>query len=129
MVCALSLGPLPVPHGATTDPPIPAAGLAPETQALRGSGPAAAGRVEGWTLARQQLRALLLKRLLLASRSRCGLFAQVRGPRGMWGDMGACLHSGGLTQPPDPGQVPTLNTCSGSTGEPGMVVEQGRESS
>uniref|UniRef100_A0A8C4MUM7 ATP binding cassette subfamily A member 7 n=1 Tax=Equus asinus asinus TaxID=83772 RepID=A0A8C4MUM7_EQUAS len=77
VVCALSLGPLPVPHGATTDPLTPAAGLAPETQALRGSGPAAAGRVEGWTLARQQLRALLLKRLLLASRSHCGLFAQM----------------------------------------------------
>ncbi|XP_070128404.1 phospholipid-transporting ATPase ABCA7 isoform X1 [Equus caballus] len=65
-----------LPEGSALENGAPA-GLAPETQALRGSGPAAAGRVEGWTLARQQLRALLLKRLLLASRSRCGLFAQM----------------------------------------------------
>ncbi|XP_058393801.1 phospholipid-transporting ATPase ABCA7 isoform X3 [Diceros bicornis minor] len=53
------------------------AGSAPETQALRGSRPDAAGRVQGWALTCQQLRALLLKRFLLARRSRCGLFAQM----------------------------------------------------
>ncbi|XP_022381242.1 ATP-binding cassette sub-family A member 7 isoform X2 [Enhydra lutris kenyoni] len=47
---------------------------APETQALRGS---AQPRVWGWALTRQQLRALLLKRFLLARRSRRGLFAQI----------------------------------------------------
>ncbi|XP_044943928.1 phospholipid-transporting ATPase ABCA7 isoform X7 [Mustela putorius furo] len=47
---------------------------APETQALRGS---AQPRMWGWALTRQQLRALLLKRFLLARRSRRGLFAQV----------------------------------------------------
>ncbi|XP_025716884.1 phospholipid-transporting ATPase ABCA7 isoform X1 [Callorhinus ursinus] len=50
---------------------------APETQALQGSGPDAAGRVQGWVLTCQQLRALLLKRFLLARRSRRGLFAQI----------------------------------------------------
>ncbi|XP_034513255.1 phospholipid-transporting ATPase ABCA7 [Ailuropoda melanoleuca] len=50
---------------------------APETQALRGSGPDTAGRVQGWALTCQQLRALLLKRFLLARRSRRGLFAQI----------------------------------------------------
>ncbi|XP_032250751.1 phospholipid-transporting ATPase ABCA7 [Phoca vitulina] len=50
---------------------------APETQALRGSGPDPAGRVQGWVLTCQQLRALLLKRFLLARRSRRGLFAQI----------------------------------------------------
>ncbi|XP_057564820.1 phospholipid-transporting ATPase ABCA7 isoform X4 [Hippopotamus amphibius kiboko] len=53
------------------------AGSAPETQALQGSGPDAVGRVQGWALTRQQLRALLLKRFLLARRSRRGLFAQI----------------------------------------------------
>ncbi|XP_023589109.1 phospholipid-transporting ATPase ABCA7 [Trichechus manatus latirostris] len=53
------------------------AGSALETQALRGSGLDAAGRVQGWVLTRQQLRALLLKRFLLACRSRRGLFAQI----------------------------------------------------
>lgn len=53
------------------------AGSAPETQALQGSGPDAAGRLQGWALTRQQLWALLLKRFLLASRSRRGLFAQI----------------------------------------------------
>uniref|UniRef100_A0A8C5ZH58 ATP binding cassette subfamily A member 7 n=1 Tax=Marmota marmota marmota TaxID=9994 RepID=A0A8C5ZH58_MARMA len=57
--------------------PSPTAGSAPETQALQGSAPATAGRVEGWALTRQQLRALLLKRCLLACRSRWGLFAQI----------------------------------------------------
>lgn len=52
-------------------------GSAPETQALQGSGPNATGRVQGWALTCQQLRALLLKRFLLARRSRRGLFAQV----------------------------------------------------
>ncbi|XP_060037438.1 phospholipid-transporting ATPase ABCA7 isoform X2 [Erinaceus europaeus] len=36
-----------------------------------------AGRLRGWALTTQQLRALLLKRLLLAVRSRRGLFSQV----------------------------------------------------
>ncbi|XP_043768566.1 phospholipid-transporting ATPase ABCA7 isoform X5 [Cervus elaphus] len=53
------------------------AGSAPETQALQGSGPATTGRVHSWALTCQQLRALLLKRFLLARRSRRGLFAQV----------------------------------------------------
>ncbi|XP_063476663.1 phospholipid-transporting ATPase ABCA7 isoform X5 [Symphalangus syndactylus] len=53
------------------------AGSAPETQALQGSGPHAVGRVQGWALTRQQLQALLLKRFLLARRSRRGLFAQI----------------------------------------------------
>ncbi|XP_047633732.1 phospholipid-transporting ATPase ABCA7 isoform X8 [Phacochoerus africanus] len=53
------------------------AGSAPETQALQGSGPDAAGRLQGWALTRQQLWALLLKRFLLACRSRRGLFAQI----------------------------------------------------
>ncbi|KAM8765599.1 phospholipid-transporting ATPase ABCA7 [Rhynchonycteris naso] len=48
-----------------------------EIQALRGSGPNVVGRVQGWTLTCQQLRALLLKRFLLAHRSRRGLFAQI----------------------------------------------------
>ncbi|XP_032989948.1 phospholipid-transporting ATPase ABCA7 isoform X5 [Rhinolophus ferrumequinum] len=55
-------------------------GSAPETQAQRhrqGSGPNATGRVVGWALTCQQLRALLLKRFLLARRSRRGLFAQI----------------------------------------------------
>uniref|UniRef100_A0A8C0KX41 ATP binding cassette subfamily A member 7 n=1 Tax=Canis lupus dingo TaxID=286419 RepID=A0A8C0KX41_CANLU len=60
-----------------TDPPSPAALSAPETQALQGSRPLAAGRLRGWPLTRQQLRALLLKRFLLACRSRRGLFAQI----------------------------------------------------
>ncbi|XP_058514064.1 phospholipid-transporting ATPase ABCA7 isoform X2 [Ochotona princeps] len=45
--------------------------------ALLGAGPGATGRVQGWTLTAQQLRALLLKRFLLARRSRRGLFAQM----------------------------------------------------
>lgn len=53
------------------------AGSAPETQALQGSGPDTADRLQGWALTRQQLWALLLKRFLLASRSRRGLFAQI----------------------------------------------------
>uniref|UniRef100_A0A452QVR2 ATP binding cassette subfamily A member 7 n=1 Tax=Ursus americanus TaxID=9643 RepID=A0A452QVR2_URSAM len=57
--------------------PSPAALSAPETQALRGSGPDTAGRVQGWALTCQQLRALLLKRFLLAHRSCRGLFAQI----------------------------------------------------
>ncbi|KAG8519196.1 LOW QUALITY PROTEIN: Phospholipid-transporting ATPase ABCA7, partial [Galemys pyrenaicus] len=52
-------------------------GSAPGTQALQGSGPEAAGLVRGWALTHQQLRALLLKRFLLARRSRRGLFAQI----------------------------------------------------
>ncbi|XP_013360552.1 PREDICTED: ATP-binding cassette sub-family A member 7 isoform X2 [Chinchilla lanigera] len=53
------------------------AGLASETQALQGSGPDITGRVRGWALTYQQLRALLLKRFLLAWRSHRGLFAQI----------------------------------------------------
>ncbi|EPY89532.1 ATP-binding cassette, sub-family A (ABC1), member 7 [Camelus ferus] len=53
------------------------AGSAPEMQALQSSGPDATGRVQGWALTLQQLRALLLKRFLLAHRSRRGLFAQI----------------------------------------------------
>ncbi|XP_024896512.1 ATP-binding cassette sub-family A member 7 isoform X3 [Pteropus alecto] len=53
------------------------AGCAPETQALRGSGLDIGGQVQGWALTCQQLRAVLLKRLLLAHRSRRGLFAQI----------------------------------------------------
>lgn len=60
----------------------PAAGSAPETWALHGAEPGRAGQVRGWALTRQQLRALLLKRFLLARRSRRGLFAQVRGRPG-----------------------------------------------
>lgn len=71
--------PLPVPIARTLDPLIPTAGSAPETQALQVSGPDIVGRVQGWTLTRQQLRALLLKRFLLAYRSRRGLFSQVKG--------------------------------------------------
>ncbi|XP_057396463.1 phospholipid-transporting ATPase ABCA7 [Balaenoptera acutorostrata] len=52
-------------------------GSAPETQALQGSGPDAAGHVQGWALTHQQLRALLLKRFLLARCSHRGLFAQI----------------------------------------------------
>ncbi|XP_059744072.1 phospholipid-transporting ATPase ABCA7 isoform X4 [Bos taurus] len=52
-------------------------GSAPETQALQGSGPTTAGLVHSWALTYQQLRALLLKRFLLARRSRRGLFAQI----------------------------------------------------
>lgn len=78
--------------------PSPAALSAPETQALRGSGPDTAGRVQGWALTCQQLRALLLKRFLLAHRSCRGLFAQVRGagPRECMGDHG-CLFSALVT--------------------------------
>ncbi|XP_062038302.1 phospholipid-transporting ATPase ABCA7, partial [Lepus europaeus] len=53
------------------------AGSAPETWALHGAEPGRAGQVRGWALTRQQLRALLLKRFLLARRSRRGLFAQM----------------------------------------------------
>ncbi|XP_047388210.1 phospholipid-transporting ATPase ABCA7 [Sciurus carolinensis] len=45
--------------------------------ALQGSGPATAGQIQGWALTRQQLRALLFKRCLLACRSRRSLFAQI----------------------------------------------------
>ncbi|XP_036745864.2 phospholipid-transporting ATPase ABCA7 isoform X5 [Manis pentadactyla] len=53
------------------------AGSAPETQALQGSGLDATGRAQGWALTYQQLRALLLKRFLLARRNCRGLFAQI----------------------------------------------------
>ncbi|XP_012585142.1 PREDICTED: ATP-binding cassette sub-family A member 7 isoform X2 [Condylura cristata] len=47
------------------------------TPALQGCGPAAPGLVQGWALTHHQLRALLVKRFLLALRSRRGLFAQI----------------------------------------------------
>ncbi|KAM4888021.1 phospholipid-transporting ATPase ABCA7 [Thomomys bottae] len=53
------------------------AGSAQESQALRGGGTVAAGQVQGTALICQQLQALLLKRFLLARRSRRGLFAQI----------------------------------------------------
>ncbi|XP_073076815.1 phospholipid-transporting ATPase ABCA7 isoform X3 [Manis javanica] len=53
------------------------AGSAPETQVLQGSRLDATGRVQGWALTYQQLRALLLKRFLLARRNCRGLFAQI----------------------------------------------------
>uniref|UniRef100_A0A2K6GPU3 ATP binding cassette subfamily A member 7 n=1 Tax=Propithecus coquereli TaxID=379532 RepID=A0A2K6GPU3_PROCO len=53
------------------------AGSVPETQALQGSGTDAVGQVQGWALTRQQLRALLLKRFLLARRSRNGPVPQI----------------------------------------------------
>ncbi|XP_048197750.1 phospholipid-transporting ATPase ABCA7 isoform X2 [Perognathus longimembris pacificus] len=53
------------------------AGSASENQALQGCWTVAAGRVQGNALIRQQLWALLLKRFLLACRSRRGLFAQI----------------------------------------------------
>ncbi|XP_054548976.1 phospholipid-transporting ATPase ABCA7 isoform X1 [Talpa occidentalis] len=53
------------------------AGSTPGTQALHGSGPETTRLVQGWALTHQQLRALLLKRFLLARRSRRGLFAQI----------------------------------------------------
>lgn len=58
------------PHHQSTDPLIPTA--------WQGSGPATAGQIQGWALTWQQLRALLLKRCLLACRSHRSLFAQVR---------------------------------------------------
>ncbi|XP_076977505.1 phospholipid-transporting ATPase ABCA7 [Tamandua tetradactyla] len=53
------------------------AGRALETQSLQGSRIEPASQVQGWALTHQQLRALLLKRFLLAHRSRRGLFAQI----------------------------------------------------
>lgn len=56
----------------------PTARLMLDPQAPQGSTRGiGAARVQGWTLTCQQLRALLHKRLLLARRSRRGLFAQV----------------------------------------------------
>ncbi|XP_069448042.1 phospholipid-transporting ATPase ABCA7 isoform X5 [Ovis canadensis] len=65
------------PQGRALTLPSPTVGSVPETQALQGSGLATAGRVHSWALTCQQLRALLLKRFLLARRSRRGLFAQI----------------------------------------------------
>ncbi|XP_059108000.1 phospholipid-transporting ATPase ABCA7 [Peromyscus eremicus] len=48
-----------------------------DPRAPQGSTPGDAAPVQGWTLTRQQLRALLHKRFLLARRSRRGLFAQI----------------------------------------------------
>ncbi|XP_042106387.1 phospholipid-transporting ATPase ABCA7 isoform X11 [Ovis aries] len=67
----------PGPQGRALTLPSPTVGSVPETQALQGSGLATAGRVHSWALTCQQLRALLLKRFLLARRSRRGLFAQI----------------------------------------------------
>ncbi|XP_031517306.1 phospholipid-transporting ATPase ABCA7 isoform X2 [Papio anubis] len=82
------------------------AGSAPETQALQGSGPDTVGRVQGWALTRQQLQALLLKRFLLARRSRRGLFAQVSffsedapGDPGRARLLEALLQEAGLEEP------------------------------
>ncbi|GAB1295321.1 ATP-binding cassette sub-family A member 7 [Apodemus speciosus] len=75
-------------HLRTSAPPPPAgreasalengelAKLMLDPQAPRDSVPNTA-QVQGWTLTRQQLRALLHKRFLLARRSRRGLFAQI----------------------------------------------------
>ncbi|XP_025894553.1 ATP-binding cassette sub-family A member 7 [Nothoprocta perdicaria] len=48
-----------------------------ETDRLRGTGPRGSRRAAGWALARQQLRALFIKRLLHARRSTRGFFAQI----------------------------------------------------
>ncbi|XP_042650742.1 phospholipid-transporting ATPase ABCA7 isoform X2 [Tyto alba] len=48
-----------------------------ETELLRGAGGQACGRVRGWALPRQQLRALFIKRMLHARRSTRGCFAQI----------------------------------------------------
>ncbi|XP_074664845.1 phospholipid-transporting ATPase ABCA7 [Strix aluco] len=48
-----------------------------ETDLLRGAAGQACGRVRGWALTRQQLRALFLKRMLHARRSTRGFFAQI----------------------------------------------------
>uniref|UniRef100_A0A8D2JSS6 ABC transporter domain-containing protein n=1 Tax=Sciurus vulgaris TaxID=55149 RepID=A0A8D2JSS6_SCIVU len=54
------------------------AGWAPTLNpSWQGSGPATAGQIQGWALTWQQLRALLLKRCLLACRSHRSLFAQI----------------------------------------------------
>ncbi|XP_053437443.1 phospholipid-transporting ATPase ABCA7 [Nycticebus coucang] len=53
------------------------AGSVSKTQVLQSSEPDAIVRVQGWALILHQLRALLLKRFLLARRSRRGLFAQI----------------------------------------------------
>ncbi|XP_073910595.1 phospholipid-transporting ATPase ABCA7 isoform X3 [Castor canadensis] len=53
------------------------AGSSLETQTLQGFRLDTTDRVQGWALTCQQLRALLLKRFLLAHRSRRGLFAQI----------------------------------------------------
>uniref|UniRef100_H0XFP8 ATP binding cassette subfamily A member 7 n=1 Tax=Otolemur garnettii TaxID=30611 RepID=H0XFP8_OTOGA len=56
------------------------AGSVSKTQVLQSSEPDAVVRVQGWALTLYQLRALLLKRFLLARRSRRGLFAQILMP-------------------------------------------------
>ncbi|KAM8986811.1 phospholipid-transporting ATPase ABCA7 isoform 2-T2 [Ara ararauna] len=48
-----------------------------ETDLLRGGAGQACGRVRGWALTRQQLRALFIKRMLHARRSTRGFFAQI----------------------------------------------------
>ncbi|XP_078010201.1 phospholipid-transporting ATPase ABCA7-like isoform X1 [Phascolarctos cinereus] len=53
-----------------------AGAVSAEMQALRGE-PGTSGRVQGWALTWQQLRALFTKRFLHARRSRRGLFAQI----------------------------------------------------
>lgn len=123
-----------VPQSVGTDPPSPAALSAPETQALQGSRPLAAGRLRGWPLTRQQLRALLLKRFLLACRSRRGLFAQVRGPVGVRGrgpGAGDCVgtRAPGLCsghQPRGLRSVRALSTFTERPGEPRAVLERER---
>lgn len=86
----------PGPRGMSTDPPIPHSGICPRDTGLAELW-ARRRRlcIHGWVLAHQQLRALLLKRFLLARCSRCGLFAQVRGARHEGGRVGdpECLFS------------------------------------
>lgn len=97
----------PGPQGRAVTLPSPTAGSAPETQALQGSGPATTGRVHSWALTCQQLRALLLKRFLLARRSRRGLFAQVRGHLlGGGKPLSICFPLYNLIQPHKPRCMP-----------------------
>ncbi|KAM5307274.1 LOW QUALITY PROTEIN: phospholipid-transporting ATPase ABCA7 [Glossophaga mutica] len=77
------------------------AGAAPDTQALRGSGPDVVGQAQGWTLTCQQLWALLLNQFLLAS---------------LWPNSTALLEELGLEnrylQNSSHSQVPTALPCS-----------------
>ncbi|NWY05107.1 ABCA1 protein, partial [Nothoprocta ornata] len=56
---------------------LPAAEEPQETDWLRGTGARGSRHAAGWALARQQLRALFIKRLLHARRSTRGFFAQI----------------------------------------------------
>lgn len=80
--------------------------------------------MQGWALTCQQLRAVLLKRLLLAHRSRRGLFAQVWGlatGEGAREPLGICPALCSLIQLPEPGYTPhpahlPETACIGSQG-------------